>query len=166
MTPTDPQARLVELIAKWRADLTSLPWRVQDAYKECANELASLLREGAAPPSTLSFLNELAAWLRLTPEARISNGISSDLYATRLEGVIQQMQAGASSPPELLAALKVAVKTIRTWHGIDMGALEAQSWLTYQALPEMTSINAAIAKAEAGAPPPPERPEDEERDKA
>jgi hypothetical protein len=49
---------------------------------------------------------------------------------------------------ELLVALKTAVRTIRTWHGMGMGATEAQAWSLYQASPEMKAINAALAKVE------------------
>ena len=49
---------------------------------------------------------------------------------------------------ELLAALKAAVRLIRTWHGMGMGPAEQQAWELYQASPEMRSINATIAKAE------------------
>lgn len=52
---------------------------------------------------------------------------------------------------DLLEALKLAVRTIRTWHGMGMGAAETQAWSLYQASPEMQRINAAIAKAEARA---------------
>ena len=53
-----------------------------------------------------------------------------------------------AAAPELLAALQTAQRTIRTWHGMGMGAHEAQAWALYQASPEMQQITAAIAKAE------------------
>lgn len=54
-----------------------------------------------------------------------------------------------AAAPDLLAALKWALRTIRTWHGMGMGSREAQAWALYQASPEMQAILAAIAKAEA-----------------
>jgi hypothetical protein len=53
-----------------------------------------------------------------------------------------------AAAPELLTALHAAVRTIRTWHGLGMGATEAEAWSLYQASPEMQQINAAIRKAE------------------
>jgi hypothetical protein len=53
-----------------------------------------------------------------------------------------------AAAPELLAALHVAVRTIRTWHGMDLGAAEEPMWQTYQESPEMKVITSAIAKAE------------------
>jgi len=53
-----------------------------------------------------------------------------------------------AAAPELLDALAVAVRTIRTWHGLGMGANEAQAWALYQASPEMRQITAALAKTE------------------
>jgi hypothetical protein len=51
--------------------------------------------------------------------------------------------------PDLLAALKRAVEAIRSFHGIGLsGKAEEGMWQLYQASPEMTAINAAIAKAE------------------
>lgn len=50
--------------------------------------------------------------------------------------------------PDLLVALKGALRTIRTWHGMGLGRHEAQAWALYQASPEMQAIRAAIAKAE------------------
>jgi hypothetical protein len=56
-----------------------------------------------------------------------------------------------AAAPELLAALHNAVRTIRTWHGMGMGAAEAQAWALYQASPEMQQITAAIVKASGDA---------------
>jgi hypothetical protein len=53
-----------------------------------------------------------------------------------------------AAAPDLLEALKAATRTIREWHGMGMGATEAQAWALYQASPEMQQINAAVAKAE------------------
>jgi hypothetical protein len=54
-----------------------------------------------------------------------------------------------AAAPELLDALKAAVRTIRTWHGLGTtGGAEQLLWELYQASPEMKRINAAIAKAE------------------
>jgi|GEM_PF-1143527 len=53
-----------------------------------------------------------------------------------------------AAAPDLLAALKRAVETIRTFHGIGLGPAEELTWQLYQQSPEMKAINAAIAKAE------------------
>jgi hypothetical protein len=52
------------------------------------------------------------------------------------------------SRAELIAALNLAVATIRIWHGMGMGPAENEAWFSYQSSPEMKQINAAIAKAE------------------
>lgn len=53
-----------------------------------------------------------------------------------------------AAAPDLLAALQRAVETIRALHGIGLsGRSEAGMWKLYQSSPEMTIINAAIAKA-------------------
>ena len=50
---------------------------------------------------------------------------------------------------DLLAALKVAVETIRIWQsGSGTKQTEAEVWALYQQSPEMQLITAAIAKAE------------------
>lgn len=57
-----------------------------------------------------------------------------------------------AAAPDLLAALKRAVDTIRAFHGIGLnGPAEAGMWELYQQSPEMKAINAAIAKAEGKA---------------
>jgi hypothetical protein len=53
-----------------------------------------------------------------------------------------------ASSPELLAALKVAVETIRIWHGFGHATDEAEVWALYQESPEMQVITAALQKAE------------------
>lgn len=53
-----------------------------------------------------------------------------------------------AAAPELLAALKAAVETIRIWHGFGHTTDEAEVWALYQSSPEMKLIAAAIAKAE------------------
>lgn len=51
---------------------------------------------------------------------------------------------------ELLAALKTAVSTIRSFHDIGVYSRskrdDDEAWALYQASPEMQQINAAIAK--------------------
>lgn len=73
----------------------------------------------------------------MAPETEIADAIDQAIRAHR---------RGAQK--ELLKALRDAVRTIRTWHGMGMGASEAQAWALYQASPEMKRINAAIALAE------------------
>lgn len=54
-----------------------------------------------------------------------------------------------AAAPDLLAALKRAVKVIRDWESMGvMTPASDQSWLLYQQSPEMKQINAAIKKAE------------------
>lgn len=55
-----------------------------------------------------------------------------------------------AAAPDLLAALKRAVDTIRAFHAIGLnGRREVDAWRLYQQSPEMQAINAALAKAEA-----------------
>lgn len=67
------------------------------------------------------------------------------MQPTRYEHELEEL---CEQRDELLAALKRAVRTIRTWHGMGMGPMEAQAWALYQASPEMKQINDAIAKAQ------------------
>lgn len=56
---------------------------------------------------------------------------------------------GPDAATDLLKALKRAVETIRALHGIGLSTTaEEGMWRLYQSSPEMTEINAAIAKAE------------------
>jgi len=66
---------------------------------------------------------------------------SIDRLAVKIDDVLKERA-------ELLAALNLAVATIRIWHGIGMGPAESHAWFLYQDSPEMKKINAAIAKAE------------------
>jgi hypothetical protein len=53
-----------------------------------------------------------------------------------------------AAAPDLLAALKAAVETIRVWESFGLADDKAaESWALYQDSPEMKLINAAIAKA-------------------
>lgn len=69
-----------------------------------------------------------------------------------LIGGIAEAEANArliAAAPELLAALKLAVETIREWHGMhEPDDMASETWRLYQGSPEMKAINAAIAKAE------------------
>lgn len=54
-----------------------------------------------------------------------------------------------AAAPDLLAALKRAVDTIRAFHGLGLPShAEVEMWNLYQQSPEMQAINDAIAKAE------------------
>lgn len=54
--------------------------------------------------------------------------------------------------PDLLAALRRAVDTIRAFHGLGLPAhAEVEMWKLYQQSPEMRAINDAIAKVEGKA---------------
>ncbi len=54
-----------------------------------------------------------------------------------------------AAAPDLKAALHRAVDTIRALHGIGLSAKhEPNMWAPYQSSPEMTEINAALAKAD------------------
>lgn len=64
------------------------------------------------------------------------------------ESIAQRNVPIITAAPDLLEALRLAVRTIRTWHGMGMGASEAQAWELYQSSPEMRQINEAIAKGE------------------
>ena len=56
----------------------------------------------------------------------------------------------------LRIALEVAIRTIRVWHGMGMGANEPQAWALYQASPEMQQIVASLRVAEPTSPAPAE----------
>jgi hypothetical protein len=79
--------------------------------------------------------------------ALVTGGIDDGI---ELHGPISEANARLiAAAPELLDALKAAVRTIRTWHGLGTtGGAEQLLWELYQASPEMKRINAAIAKAE------------------
>lgn len=54
-----------------------------------------------------------------------------------------------AAAPDLLAALKKAVQTIRAFDALGLSDSDvAPSWRAYQQSPEMRQINAAIMKAE------------------
>jgi len=59
----------------------------------------------------------------------------------------------------LLAALKKAVATIRTWHGMGLPAeAEATTWALYQQSPEMKAINSVLHVVAVPASPQRETP--------
>lgn len=58
---------------------------------------------------------------------------------------MKRAEAAEQERDETVQALKTAVRTIRTWHGMGLGgAHEAQAWALYQASPEMQTIKAAL----------------------
>ncbi len=87
---------------------------------------------------------------RKVPHILSSEGPDSRLMA-RCDGPEREQDAATilcalNSFDALLAALIVARKTIKVWHGMD----GTEAWDLYLQSPEMTQIDAAIAQAEKG----------------
>lgn len=81
---------------------------------------------------------------RVCHRARLS---LNPLHIYRNVWITATERADVVRASDLATALRQAVRTIRTWHGMGMGKHEAQAWALYQASPEMQAINAVIANA-------------------
>lgn len=82
-------------------------------------------------------------WPQLSPDQRLQ-------FVTLIDGAIEQSGQPGPTPiaAELLHALRDSVRLVRQWHGMGMGASEAQAWSIYQGSPEMKRIKVILEKAE------------------
>jgi hypothetical protein len=89
---------------------------------------------------------EIAFWIA---DTRVAGEVLASVHKTA-RGEHEPNARLMAAAPELLAALRSAVDTIRSWQ--NLGLLSStdreEAWALYQQSPEMQVINAALAKAE------------------